>query len=66
MTALAVIAGLLGFKAAAAILLLAVASLWVIDIAEENRLETAVIDTSSAVAENMEAENATRLTMSAW
>jgi O-antigen biosynthesis protein len=65
MTTLAVIAGLLGFHAAAVILLLAVASLWIIDIAEEDRLETAVIDTSSAVAENLEAESATRLTMSA-
>ena len=65
MATLAVIAVLLGFHSATAILLLAIASLWMAAIAEQNRLETAVIKISSEIAASLEAESATRLTMSA-
>jgi len=65
MTALAVIAGLLRSTEGAALLLVMIASLWVVVICEQDRLETAVVNTSLEIAANLEKQNTTRLARSA-
>ena len=65
MTALAVIAGLLRSTEGAALLLVMIASLWIVVIREQDRLETAVVNTSLEIAANLENQNTTRLARSA-
>ena len=65
MTALAVIAGLLRSTEGAALLLVMIASLWIVVIREQDRLETAVVNTSLEIAANLENQNPTRLARSA-
>ena len=63
--ALAVIAGLLGSGAGVALLLVMIASLWIVMIREQDRLETAVVNTSVEIAANLERQNTARLAKSA-
>jgi len=65
MTALAVIAGLLRSTEGAALLLVMIASLWMVVIRVQDRLETAVVNTSLEIAANLENQNTTRLARSA-